>query len=81
MKNLNGNNLKGVLNPLMEQNKVNVVKVKEEIEDTFQTFIRKLTQQKDDLFTILDEIEKEKYICNKLKQELNIESNPLKFFI
>jgi DNA-directed RNA polymerase subunit N (RpoN/RPB10) len=56
----------------MEQNKVNVVKVKEEIEDTFQTFIRKLTQQKDDLFTILDEIEKEKYICNKLKQELKV---------
>lgn len=72
MKNINGNNKKGVLNPLMEQNKVNVVKVKEEIEDTFQTFIRKLTQQKDDLFTILDEIEKEKYICNKLKQELKV---------
>lgn len=46
----------------MEQNRTNIVKVKEQIEETFQNFIRKLTQQKEDLFVKLDEIDKEKYL-------------------
>ena len=45
---------------MMEQNRTNIGKVKEQIEETFQNFIHKLTQQKEDLFTKLDEIDKEK---------------------
>ena len=45
----------------MEQNRNNIDKVKEQIEETFANFIAKLKQQKEDLFTKLDEINKEKY--------------------
>lgn len=44
----------------MDQNSENIVKVKDQIEETFQNFIKQLTQQKEDLFNKLDEIEKEK---------------------
>jgi uncharacterized protein YcgL (UPF0745 family) len=44
----------------MDQNRENVDKVKSQIEETFQNFIQKLTQQKEGLFSQLDEIEKDK---------------------